>query len=102
MIRVLSLYDSSFRLSSSAMASSNACKHIGKMLNNLQCLRTRGAQEISKRTSMYLFGQFASLFRIVLDLIVEDREIEGQAQADGVCGVQVFLAYLESKVISLL
>lgn len=43
---------------------------------------------------MYLFGQFAGLLRIVLDLIVEDREIQGQAQTDGVCGVQVFLAYL--------
>lgn len=51
---------------------------------------------------MYLFGEFAGLFRVVLDLIVEDREIEGQAQADGVCGGQEFLAYFKCKLISLL
>lgn len=76
--------------------------HLGKMLSNPQCLRTRGAQETFQRTSVYLSGQLASLFGIVLDLIVEDREVEGQAQADGVCGWQVCRARCECPIISFL
>lgn len=62
-------------------------------------LRTQMRTRFSRA---YLFGQFAGLVRIVLDLIVEDREIQGQAEADGVCGVHVFLAYFRCLLISLL
>lgn len=74
---------------------------VGKCLT-IYNVEDTGADEIFKRTSVYLFGQFAGLVRIVLDLIVEDREIQGQAKADGVCGVHVFLAYCRCLLISLL
>lgn len=37
-------------------------------------------------------GQFAGLLGRVQDLIEEDREVEGQAQTDGVSGLHVALA----------
>ena len=38
---------------------------------------------------LHLLGQVAGALWGVQDLIVEDGEVEGQAQADGVCGCQV-------------
>ena len=50
----------------------------------------------------YGLSQAAGLFRRVEDLIVEDREVESQAQTNGVCGLHLLLAYLKCLLIRLL
>uniref|UniRef100_S4RL07 Uncharacterized protein n=1 Tax=Petromyzon marinus TaxID=7757 RepID=S4RL07_PETMA len=47
-------------------------------------------------------GQLAGLLRRVLDLIVKDGEVEGQTQADGMCGLHMLLADLVGLLIGLL
>ena len=49
-----------------------------------------------------LFGQWAGLLRRVEDLVVEHGEVEGQAQADGVCGIHLLLADVKRLLVSLL
>ena len=41
------------------------------------------------RRMMYLLGQVTGALWGIQDLIVEDREVQGQAQADGVGGSQI-------------
>ena len=43
----------------------------------------------------------ASLVRILLDLVVEDAVVEGEAQADGVSGLEALLGFLISILIGL-
>lgn len=50
----------------------------------------------------YGLCQSAGLFRRVEDLVVEDREVESQAQADGVRGLHLLLADIESLLVRLL
>lgn len=50
----------------------------------------------------HLLGQGAGLLRGVEDFIVEDREVECQAQPDGVCWLHVLLADVESVLVGLL
>lgn len=50
----------------------------------------------------HLLGQGAGLVRRVEDLVVEDREVEGQAQPDGVRGLHVLLADVEGILVGLL
>jgi hypothetical protein len=48
-----------------------------------------------------LFGKVACLVWGVQDLVVEDGEVEGKTQADGVGGGQVSLGNLGSVLVSL-
>ena len=50
----------------------------------------------------YLLGQGTGLFWRVEDLIEEDREVECQAQADGVCGLHVLLADVKRLLVGVL
>lgn len=47
-------------------------------------------------------GQGAGLLRVVEDFIVKDREVEGQAEPDGVCWLHLLLADVESILVCLL
>jgi len=47
-------------------------------------------------------GQFAGFLWRVEDLVEEDREVEGQAQADGMCGDHLLLADLKRLVVRFL
>ena len=49
-----------------------------------------------------LFGQFASLVWFVLYLVVEDREVEGQPQSDGVSWLELGTGKLGSRFVSFL
>lgn len=53
-------------------------------------------------STTHLLGQGAGLLRGVEDFIVEDREVECQAQPDGVRGLHVLLADVESVLVGLL
>lgn len=50
----------------------------------------------------HLLGQRAGLLRRVEDFVVEDGEVEGQAQSDGVCWLHVLLADVEGFLVGLL
>lgn len=50
----------------------------------------------------HLLGQRAGLLGRVEDFVVEDGEVEGQAQPDGVCWLHVLLADVEGVLVSLL
>lgn len=50
----------------------------------------------------HLLGQRAGLLGRVEDFIVEDGEVEGQAQPDGVCWLHVLLADVEGVLVGLL
>lgn len=50
----------------------------------------------------HLLGQGAGPVGRVEDLVVEDREVEGQAQPDGVCGLHVLLAEIEGLLVGML
>ena len=85
MIRVLSLYDSSARESSSAMASSNA------VLASLQARSARIRRyhhvlESGKQNLRQDSGIPNKLTWRVEDLIVKYRVVEGETQADRMCG----------------
>lgn len=99
MISVLSLYESSFKVSSSAIASSKACgrKHDSEPLRFYPGAATR-----LHSLGSHLLGQSAGLLGRVEDFIVEDGEVEGQAQADGVCWLHVLLADVKSVLVGLL
>ncbi len=47
-------------------------------------------------------GQSAGLLGRVEDFVVEDGEVEGQAQPDGVCWLHVLLADVEGLLVGLL
>lgn len=51
---------------------------------------------------MHLLGQRARLLWRVEDFIVEDREVESQAQPNGVCRLHVLLADVEGILVGLL
>ena len=90
MMRVLSLYDSSPRVSNSAIASSNACpitrQHVGKsiFMNKLLLFRKTRIKKVSN-----LFGEIASAVRRIENLIIENREIECQSESNGVSRSQL-------------
>ena len=46
------------------------------------------------------FSQCAGQFLVIEDLIVEHRKVKSQPQPDGVCGLHLFLAYIESLLVS--
>lgn len=50
----------------------------------------------------HLLGQRAGLLGRVEDFVVEDGEVEGQAQPDGVCWLHVLLADVEGLLVGLL
>lgn len=50
----------------------------------------------------HLLGQRAGLLGRVEDFVVEDGEVEGQAQPDGVCWLHVLLADVEGVLVGLL
>lgn len=50
----------------------------------------------------YLFSKGTGLFWGVKDLVEEDREVKGQTQAYGVCGLHFCLAYIECFLVSIL
>ena len=49
-----------------------------------------------------ILGQLAGLLWRVEDLVEEDREVEGQAEADGVCGVHMGPADVKGLLVGLL
>lgn len=53
-------------------------------------------------TCTHLLGQRAGLLWRVQDLVVEDGEVEGQAEPDGVRGLHVLLADVEGLLVGLL
>lgn len=116
MISVLSLYDSSLSVSSSAMASSKAwrnSKHVFTLLFDfvsvfqvslcitLSCLTLN--TQIRTVTCVvlwiYIFGQLTGLIRWVEDLIVENGEIEGETETDWVCGLHFFFADVKGFLV---
>jgi hypothetical protein len=48
-----------------------------------------------------LLGQVAGLVGSVQDLVVEDGEVQGKTQADGVCGGELGLSDLGSSLVGL-
>lgn len=48
-----------------------------------------------------LLGQVAGLVRSIEDLVVEDREVEGKAEADGVSGGELSLGDLGGGLVGL-
>lgn len=48
-----------------------------------------------------LLGQVAGLVGSVQDLVVEDGEVQGKTQADGVCGGKLGLSNLGSSLVGL-
>lgn len=50
----------------------------------------------------YLFGQATSLLWGAKNLVVEDREVEGEAQVDGVCWRHLTLTQIERLLVGLL
>lgn len=50
----------------------------------------------------YRLGQFAGLLRRVEDLVVENGEVESQAQADGVGGLHLCLADVKRILVGVL
>lgn len=50
----------------------------------------------------HLLGQRARLLWRVEDFIIEDGEVEGQAQPDGVCWLHVLLADVKGILVGLL
>ena len=50
----------------------------------------------------HLLGQRAGLLGRVQDLVVEDGEVEGEAEPDGVRGLHVLLADVEGLLVGLL
>lgn len=57
---------------------------------------------MSRELRTHLLGQRAGLLGRVEDFIVEDGEVEGQAQPDGVCWLHVLLADVEGVLVGLL
>ena len=72
MMRVLSLYESSF----------------------IQCV------EFCNSLIKSRFSPCAGQFQVIEDLILEHRKVKSQPQPDGVCGLHLFLAYIESLLVS--
>ena len=72
MMRVLSLYESSF----------------------IQCV------EFCNSLIKSRFSPCAGQFQVIEDLILEHRKVKSQPQPDGVCGLPLFLAYVESLLVS--
>lgn len=108
MIKVLSLYDSLFSESSMEMASSKAWKanqpaclqrtlHEKSQHQNPKC-QARITQRRRGENS-YFFGQVAGLGGRVDNLVVEDGEVERQAQADGMSGLHVAVADFQGRLV---
>ena len=73
-MRVLSLYESSWSVSSSAMASSNAYStNTGSYTIKLNSIEN------------YFFCELTSLRRVVLNLIKEDRIVKSKTKANRMC-----------------
>ena len=53
-------------------------------------------------TLAHLFGQLAGLVGAVEDLVVEDGEVEGQPEADGVGRLHLALTDLKSVLVGFL
>lgn len=103
-ISVLSLYDSSFKLSSSAMASSKACpgKEVVRGREWWRQQRCFPPPLSSLSRHSHLLGQSTGLIRRVEDLVVEDGEVEGQAESDGMCGLHLFLTDVKRHLVRFL
>lgn len=52
--------------------------------------------------SSYRLCQLAGLVRRVDDLVVEDREVESEAQADGMCRLHFFVADVQGLLVGFL
>lgn len=80
-MRVLSLYDSSLKVSNSAIASSKACLAKWQALKELEQVSqiTIGAEVLPEINYFYVLP-----FRGIHNLIVEDRKIECKAKTDWV------------------
>ena len=62
-----------------------------------------GKQEKERKVRVAdVLGQIAGLLWRVEDLVEEDREVEGQAEADGVCGVHLLPADVKGVLVGLL
>lgn len=57
---------------------------------------------MNKLLCTHQLSQSAGLLRRVEDFVVEDGEVEGQAQPDGVCWLHVLLADVEGLLVGLL
>lgn len=72
--------------------------HIGLPVRPVQsCQRA-----VNRELRTHLLGQRAGLLGRVEDFVVEDGEVEGQAQPDGVCWLHVLLADVEGVLVGLL
>lgn len=67
-------------------------------VNNVTCCSRLRAQ----RGGTHLLGQSAGLLRRVEDFVVEDGEVEGQAEPDGVRRRHFLLADVEGLLVGLL
>ena len=66
-------------------------------------LITPAKSNLGKRSgNTYSLGELASLLWRVEDLVVEDGEVEGEAQPDGVGGLHLTFADLEGVLVGLL
>ena len=66
-------------------------------------LITLAKLNLGKRSgNTYSLGELASLLWRVEDLVVEDGEVEGEAQPDGVGGLHLTFADLEGVLVGLL
>ena len=83
MMSVLSLYESSFSVSNSAIALSNACT---TQIDHFYC-------------SAHLFGQLARFLSRVLNFVKEDGEVECEAEADRVRWLHLVFRQVECFLI---
>ena len=84
MIKVLSLYDSSLRVSNSAIASSKACFARWQALQKLTTLQTKLTPDVISFKCWCLLKKWMRPFRRVHDLIVENREVKSKAKTNRV------------------
>lgn len=72
------------------------------ILKNIINLQKRDFKTTLLGFSSYRLSQAAGLFRIVEDFIVEDREVEGQTEPNGVCWLHLPFANVKRLLVRLL
>lgn len=72
------------------------------MLTGNNAVEDTGKQHVFLRYSADRFCQFTGFFRRVQDLVVEDREVKRQAQAYGMCGMHLLLAFIKCLLVRFL
>lgn len=99
MMMVLSLKESSLSELASAVAFSSTYKKPHPVYTAAQNKWKKGGAILGW---VYLFGEVTSFLRRTKNLVVEDREVQGEAQVDGVCRWHFFLAQIKCLLVGLL